>query len=123
VEGVQLLRDADDSGRYLTIDRWTEQAAFDRFQAEFGDRYRDLDRELTELARSVKERCFGRARLGTALPWFPFRRSAEFMPAPADQVRKRASLVRVASCLRRQERASWARRDAESRVPINTRDA
>jgi heme-degrading monooxygenase HmoA len=41
--GTDLLRDARGTGRYLTIDRWVSAEAFERFRAEHGDEYVQLD--------------------------------------------------------------------------------
>lgn len=43
-----LWRDGD--GIYLTADHWDSVAAFEAFQARFGDEYRRLDRELEGIA-------------------------------------------------------------------------
>jgi heme-degrading monooxygenase HmoA len=51
-EGTELLRDETDSGRYLTIDRWTSSERFDRFKETFGDAYDALDRKLEGLSTS-----------------------------------------------------------------------
>lgn len=47
--GTELLRDVDDRGRYLTIDRWTSAAAFAAFRDRWADDYRDLDRRCAAL--------------------------------------------------------------------------
>jgi heme-degrading monooxygenase HmoA len=41
--GTELLRDAADALRYVTIDRWESADAFVRFRAAFADEYRALD--------------------------------------------------------------------------------
>ena len=41
--GTELLRDATDPRRYLTIDRWTDAGAFARFREAFADEYAQLD--------------------------------------------------------------------------------
>jgi heme-degrading monooxygenase HmoA len=41
--GTELLRDATVPRRYLTIDRWTEAEAFDRFRRDHGAEYARLD--------------------------------------------------------------------------------
>lgn len=43
---VVLLADAAVPGRYLTIDRWRDEASFDRFMAERGEAYAALDDAL-----------------------------------------------------------------------------
>jgi len=40
----ELWRETD--GTYLTADHWASAAAFERFQAESGDAYRQLDAQL-----------------------------------------------------------------------------
>ena len=47
--GTELLSDGD---RYATIDRWQSVAAFDAFQAEYGEAYRALDAKLAHLTRA-----------------------------------------------------------------------
>ncbi len=49
--GTTLLRDPAVPGRYLTLDRWTEAAAFERFQEQYAVEYKALDQHcefLTE---------------------------------------------------------------------------
>jgi quinol monooxygenase YgiN len=41
--GTELLRDADAPSRWVTIDRWTSRAAYERFQAERAVEYRAID--------------------------------------------------------------------------------
>lgn len=48
--GTQLLRCTDQPGRYLTIDRWESEAAFDAFTRDFGAEYQALDKALEGLA-------------------------------------------------------------------------
>lgn len=43
---VALLADDAAPGRYLTIDRWHDEASFKRFMAEHGDAYAALDDDL-----------------------------------------------------------------------------
>jgi heme-degrading monooxygenase HmoA len=57
-EGTQLLRDAAEPGRYLTIDTWRDAPALEAFQREHAAAYQALDRECEGLTRS--ERCLGR---------------------------------------------------------------
>ena len=45
---TELWRSAD--GVYLTADYWRSAADFDWFQANLGDRYREMDRELEGVA-------------------------------------------------------------------------
>lgn len=48
--GTSLLRPAGGGGWWLTLDRWSDRNAFERFGARFGDEYRALDRELEGIA-------------------------------------------------------------------------
>jgi heme-degrading monooxygenase HmoA len=47
--GTELLRDAYDSGSYLTIDRWTSEEAFRAFRKSHDAEYEKLDRECDAL--------------------------------------------------------------------------
>jgi heme-degrading monooxygenase HmoA len=40
---TELLRDAENPERYLTIDRWRSAQAYDRFLAATGEQYRRID--------------------------------------------------------------------------------
>ena len=53
-EGTELFASLSRPGRYLTIDRFTDEAAWTRFQAEHWDAYRRLDAETEAL--TVEER-------------------------------------------------------------------
>ena len=59
--GTELLRDASQPRRFVTIDRWTSQAAYDAFLAAAKARYADID-ALGE-ALTSDERCIGRFEL------------------------------------------------------------
>jgi heme-degrading monooxygenase HmoA len=48
--GVELLRSMDQDARYLTIDRWVSQEAYEAFQARFAAEYEDLDKRLEGVA-------------------------------------------------------------------------
>lgn len=41
--GTELLREATDTPRYLTIDRWQSREAYDAFRQARADRYGELD--------------------------------------------------------------------------------
>lgn len=41
--GTSLLRDREVPGRYLTVDRWRDEAAYRAFRADFETDYRRLD--------------------------------------------------------------------------------
>lgn len=56
--GTQLLRDEDAAERFLTIDRWTSQAAYERFLTSAQPRYAQID-ALGD-ALTLAERCIGR---------------------------------------------------------------
>ena len=47
--GTELLRRSDDSGEYLTLDRWASRAAYEAFRSRWGDEYGGLDRLLEGL--------------------------------------------------------------------------
>ena len=44
-----LLKDRQDAGRYLTVDRWDSEAAYRAFQAAHAREYADLDRQCASL--------------------------------------------------------------------------
>ena len=48
-QGTELLRDAYIPGNYLTIDRWTSEAAFRAFRKEHDGDYEVLDRQCDAL--------------------------------------------------------------------------
>lgn len=56
--GTELLRDAAQPQRFVTIDRWISPAAYDAFLAAAKPRYADID-ALGD-ALTVHERCVGR---------------------------------------------------------------
>jgi heme-degrading monooxygenase HmoA len=47
---VELLRSAEQAGRYLTIDRWESRGAFEAFSARFAAEYKELDASFEGLA-------------------------------------------------------------------------
>jgi len=47
--GTELLCDADDATRYLTVDRWRSRADRDAFRREFAADFEELDRRCEEL--------------------------------------------------------------------------
>jgi heme-degrading monooxygenase HmoA len=47
---VRLLRAAE--GRYITIDRWESEAAFETFRRDFAAEYGELDAKLEGLAEA-----------------------------------------------------------------------
>ncbi len=56
--GTSLVQDADDSNRYLTIDRWTTLRAYDTFREITKEEYAILDSACEEL--TVEEHLVGR---------------------------------------------------------------
>ncbi len=55
-QGTQLLRDAENSRRYLTVDRWESEAAYRAMRERFAKEHEALDRaceEFTELERRI----------------------------------------------------------------------
>jgi heme-degrading monooxygenase HmoA len=55
--GTTLLRDADEAGRYLTIDVWQDREAYARFHERHSSEYARLDAECASL--TLEERCLG----------------------------------------------------------------
>ena len=54
--GTQLLRDAENTRRYLTIDRWDSIASHRAMRERFAKEYEDIDRaceDLTENERNI----------------------------------------------------------------------
>lgn len=47
---TRLLQDAEDAGRYLTVDRWESHAAFEAFKRDYAADYNALDEQLEGLA-------------------------------------------------------------------------
>ncbi len=47
---TRLMHDAEDAGRYLTVDRWESVAAFEAFKRDFAADYQALDQQLEGLA-------------------------------------------------------------------------
>jgi heme-degrading monooxygenase HmoA len=52
--GTDLYRRTDDGARFLTVDRWTDQAAWRAFLEEWGDAYERLDMRMTRLSVSQR---------------------------------------------------------------------
>jgi heme-degrading monooxygenase HmoA len=48
-QGTEFLRDAYESGKYLTIDRWASEAAFRAFRKQHDAAYEALDRSCDDL--------------------------------------------------------------------------
>lgn len=47
--GTDLLHDAADAARYVTVDRWENEAAFRAFRSRFAAEFDDLDRRCEAL--------------------------------------------------------------------------
>lgn len=54
-EGTELLSSTESANRFLTIDRWRSLDDFARFQQQFGEQYRTLDRKLEGFTLSEKK--------------------------------------------------------------------
>ncbi|HWR34659.1 MAG TPA: antibiotic biosynthesis monooxygenase [Clostridia bacterium] len=50
--GTTLLRDADQTRRYLTIDRWTSRSEFQKFRQRSSSQYEAIDRQCENLTES-----------------------------------------------------------------------
>ena len=55
--GTVLLRDVDTAHRYVTIDVWSDRAAYDAFRREHTAEYEKIDRLCAEF--TLDERCLG----------------------------------------------------------------
>ncbi len=49
--GTDLLRNVGKRGRYITVDRWTSQAAFEDFQKKNKNEYQAIDKRCKSLTR------------------------------------------------------------------------
>lgn len=49
---TRLLRDTENEGRYLTVDRWESREAFDHFKHRYATQYSELDTQLEGIAWS-----------------------------------------------------------------------
>jgi quinol monooxygenase YgiN len=52
--GTDLLRNTDEPTRFVTIDRWTDQASWLAFLEEWGEAYHALDASLAGLTVSQR---------------------------------------------------------------------
>jgi heme-degrading monooxygenase HmoA len=52
--GTSLLRDRDQPGRYITIDRWEDLESYEAFRAEYGMEYQEIDKRTAMLTESEK---------------------------------------------------------------------
>lgn len=53
--GTRLVRDAKDSRRYLTLDWWTSQVAYESFRQRYAAEYLVIDRECEKLTERETE--------------------------------------------------------------------
>jgi heme-degrading monooxygenase HmoA len=54
-EGTELLFSTNGADRFVTIDRWRSVDDFVRFEKQFGEQYRTLDRHLEGLTLSERK--------------------------------------------------------------------
>ena len=52
--GTELFRRTGDGGRFVTVDRWTDEAAWRAFLDTWGEAYAQLDATLTSLSTSQR---------------------------------------------------------------------
>src|SRR5208337_4302715 len=52
---TDLLRDARDAGRYLTLDVWESESAYEAFREAYRDEYRGIDARCEGLTESEQE--------------------------------------------------------------------
>jgi len=52
---TDLLRDAQDAGRYLTVDVWESEAAYDAFRTTHSNEYKEIDARCETLTQSERE--------------------------------------------------------------------
>jgi quinol monooxygenase YgiN len=50
--GTELIRDLNQHGRYLTLDRWISREALQRFKQEHQTAYSDLDKQCESLTET-----------------------------------------------------------------------
>ena len=50
--GTELLRDPGTKARYVTVDRWTSQKAFEDFRASHLEEYQSIDQKCETLTES-----------------------------------------------------------------------
>jgi len=55
---AELLRDPETPGRYVTVDRWESQAAFEAFRARYAAEYETIDKAGEALTK--RETLIGR---------------------------------------------------------------
>ena len=52
---TQLLRDSEDSHRYLTMDFWTSRAEYEHFREQHLAEYQQIDRQCEEMTETESE--------------------------------------------------------------------
>ena len=52
---TDLLRDAQEAGRYLTVDIWESEAAYEAFRTAHGYEYKEIDARCETLTQSERE--------------------------------------------------------------------
>ena len=53
--GTKLIRDVKEAGRYLTVDSWASEEAYDAFKQTHADAYHVLDTECESLTERETE--------------------------------------------------------------------
>jgi heme-degrading monooxygenase HmoA len=53
--GTELVRDTNETGRYLTIDVWVSREAYEKFRQANLDEYNQLDRQCEEMTQTEVE--------------------------------------------------------------------
>jgi heme-degrading monooxygenase HmoA len=53
--GTELNHDSKDRGRYVTLDYWTSQEAYEAFRKQYHAEYRAIDQECEALTESEAE--------------------------------------------------------------------
>jgi heme-degrading monooxygenase HmoA len=59
--GTDLYRSTDDGSRFVTVDRWSDQAAWLAFLEDWREAYDGLDVSMSELTRSERSLVEGSA--------------------------------------------------------------
>ncbi len=52
---TELSRDLKEPGRYLTVDFWSSQEAYENFRDQHSARYQEIDAECEEMTESESE--------------------------------------------------------------------
>ena len=59
--GTELYRSTDDGAQFVTVDRWTDQAAWRAFLDQWGEAYEELGTKMTPLTVSQRSLVEGSA--------------------------------------------------------------